>query len=547
MKELREFIEKRLGVNAVLETPPNPSMGDYSISLSFHLAKKKGESPKKTAERLVKKLNKKKPKIIKEVKRFGPYVNFFIDRDALVSRVVKKACKKGWGKTNLGKGRKALVEHTSINPNASPHVGRARNAMIGDAVVRALKFLNYKVESHFLVNDAGKQVAMLVLGAKDKKKISFDSLLDIYVDVNERIGENPELEDEVFELLHDYEQGHKPTVKEFRRVVGACVEGQKKMFEELGIEYDHFDYESDYLWNNKVDRTLKKLEKTGKVFEDENGRKVLDLEGYDLPMRTPVFVLTRNDGTSLYGLRDLAYNIDKARTKKNVIVLGEDQKLYFQQIKAALELMGVDAPEVVHYAFVLLAEGKMSTRKGHLVLLEDFMKEAVKKVKHIMKDRDIPKKEFEKIAKQVAYAAIKYSILKVSNDKNVVFDWEQALNMEGGSGPYLQYSAVRAKRILEKSERKRSSKIKGVGEPAFELCKTIIKFPRVVKKLGEDYKPHVLANYLMRLAKQFNEFYSASQVIGSEKEAGRLSVVKAFHNTLTEGMYLLGLEVPEQM
>ncbi|MBR9678408.1 MAG: arginine--tRNA ligase [Nanoarchaeota archaeon] len=547
MKELKDFIKKVLGEEVWLETPPNPSMGDYSTIIAFHISKKKGRTPKETAERLVKKLNKKKPRMIKEIKRFGPYINFFIDRDALVRKTVRQALKKGYGSMNIGKGKKALVEHASINPNASPHVGRSRNAMIGDVIVRVLKFLNYKVNAHYLVNDAGKQIAMLVLGARNRKKIDFDSLLDIYVEINKKLELDPEIEKKVFELLNKFEKGHGPTVKEFNRVVGTCIRGQKKIFNDFGIGYDYYDYESQYLWNRKVDVVLKKLEKTGRVFVDENGRKVLDLKGFDLPMRTPVFVLTREDGTSLYGLRDLAYNLDKAKTKKNVVVLGEDHKLYFQQIKASLGLIGVEAPEIVHYSFILLKEGKMSTRRGKVVLLEDFMKEAVTRIKKIMVGRKISKKDFDKIAKQVAYAAIKYSLLKVSPDKNVVFDWEQALNMEGDSGPYLQYSVVRAKKILSKSRKKRSLNFKAVDDNSFNLCKKMSEFPGVVKKFSENYKPNLIANYVLELAKLFNEFYAQTRVIGSEQEGQRLALVKAVSNVLATGMGLLGLEVPKEM
>ena len=218
---------------------------------------------------------------------------------------------------------------------------------------------------------------MLVLAANGKKP-KFHELIDLYIEINKKIEKNPEIEKKVFELLNKLEKGNKKVKKQFNDIVKICVEGQNEILNDLGIKYDFFDYESKYLFNKDCENLLKELVNTKKLFTDNEQRQVLDLRE-SLGEEQGFFVLTRADGTSLYGLRDLAYTIYKIKKAKdrNIVVLGEDQKLYFTQLRAALKLLNYRAPEIVHYSFVLLQEGKMSTRKGNLVLLEDFMRRKV--------------------------------------------------------------------------------------------------------------------------------------------------------------------------
>ena len=530
-----------------LEIPPKPEMGDYAFPC-FPLAKVYNKNPVEIAEELAKKIPLSG--VVNKIEIKGPYLNFFVNKEGLSSSILKEIVKdKDYGSLGLGKGKKILVEHTSINPNASPHVGRARNALIGDSVVRVLKFEDYNVETHYFVNDIGKQIAMLVLGAEGKKNITFDDLLKIYVKINKKVEEKPELEKKVFELLSKLEKGDKIVKNRFKKIVEICVKGQTKIFSELNIKYDRFDYESDYLWSKKTDDILKKLEKTGKLFTDEEGRKVLNQEGYNLAMKNAVLVLTRADGTSLYPLRDLAYHIDKKKGD-NILILGEDQKLYHQQITAALDLLKFKAPRAVHYSFVLLQEGKMSTRKGTLVLLEDFMKEALDKAKKEIKERHGDVKEEN--AKKIAYGAIKYAILKVSAEKNVTFNWEQALNFEGDSGPYLQYAYARICSIFKKHGKKVDTDVDYsllTSESEVELIKLLGKFPETVKNATEQLKPHLISNYIYTLSSSFSLFYSACPVLKAEDNVkkARLVLIDCVRKVLGSGLELLGIDVLEKM
>lgn len=540
--EIEKLLKKEVG-EVKLEVPPDSSMGDFALPC-FEFAKTLKKNPVEIAKDLAKRI---KSKYIERIEVKGPYLNFFVNKGILASETVTEILKKKekYGSSGIGKKEKLLIEHTSINPNASPHVGRARNALIGDSLTRIFRFQDYKVEVHYYVNDIGKQIAMLVLGAKGK--VTFNDLLKVYVKFNQDLKKDPLLEKKVFELLAKLEKGDKKVRKQFKDIVDICIKGQTKILGELGIKYDSFDYESKYLFNKDTEKILKTYQKTGRLTKDEAGT-ILDLSDYGLEMRNPVLVLTRSDGTSLYSLRDIAYNIEKLKSaKNNFILLGEDQKLYFQQIKAALDVIGLKAPRVLHYSFILLQEGKMSTREGHVVLLEEFMEEAKKKALNELKKR---KRADDKTAKIIGYGALKYSILKVNPDKNVIFDWDNALNFEGDSGPYIQYSYARACSILEKEKLKGKADLSLLKEnKEVQLINQLSKFTEIVLEATNNLKPQVIAVYLNELAKAFNEFYHECPVLKAEKEIknARLALVDAARQVLKNGLYLLGIEAPEMM
>jgi arginyl-tRNA synthetase len=548
-KHITDLLKKELKIDGIkLETPPDPVLGDFAFPC-FALAKTFKKSPNNIASELASKL--KPTPFVSEIKANGPYINFFVNKskfsDMVISNVLKS--KNKYGSSNLGKGQKVLIEHTSINPNASPHVGRARNAIIGDSLVRIYKFQGYDVETHYFVNDVGKQIAMLVYASKGKKP-SFEGLLDLYVNVNKQVKENPSIEKEIFSLLNKLEMGDKKVRKRFKDIVGISTKGQKVIFADIGIKYDFFDYESDYLWSKATKDVMSNLERFSECFTDADGRKVLNQEELKNEMKAPYLVLTRSDGTSLYALRDLAYTIDKMKRSKNsIIVLGEDQKLYFKQICSALKMLNQPCPRVIHYSFVLLSEGPMHTREGNVVLLTNFLKELIDKADNEIKSRT--GKSSHKLASVIGGGALKYAFLRVSNDKNVLFDWSSALSFEGDTGPYIQYAHARASSILRKAKFSASKMDYSllVKEQEFNLIRQISLFPDVVLEASNTLHPHNIANYLCNLAKLFSEFYHNCQCIGVDKEISksRLSLVLATKHVLSNGLNLLGIEAPDRM
>lgn len=552
-QKITKLIKEKLNVSEiVLTTPPDSKLGDIALPC-FQFAKELRRSPADIANELKDKLID--INFIDKIEVTGGYLNFYVNRAVFIEETLNEIEEKkdSYGSSMSGCGKKALIEHTSINPNASPHVGRGRNALIGDVIARLLKFEGYNVNVHYFVNDIGKQIAKLLLGVAGKKNVGFKDLLDIYVQINKDVEENPKLEDEVFKLLYKLENGDQEIKEKFRNIVDICIKGQTDILGELGIKYDTFTYESNYIWSKRVYEILEQFKNTGKLEEDTEGRLVLDQEEYHLPMKAPYLVLTRKDKTSLYPLRDIAYTIDKIKTNsdKNIVVLGEDQKLYFQQIRAALDVIGYDAPTPVHYSFVLLTDGKMATRKGNVVLLEDFMKEALSKAINNIEQRYGTYDE--KTAKSIAYGAVKYAFLKIANDRNVTFDLDTALSFEGDSGPYLQYSYARINSILKKygKELPREVDYSLLKEPIeFELVKELSNMQPVVKRALEETSPHIISNYVYALTKKFSLFYHECSVMNADSEElmkARLILIDAVKQVIKNCLWLIGMDTVEVM
>ncbi len=560
-KIMSQLSEELKDYDIQFSQPPSIEAGHLSIPC-FKMAGVLKQSPSNIAGEIgaiIENLD-----FIEKTEVTGGYLNCFIKKEDLFGTIIGDVFsqKMSCGSHNSGSGRKLLIEHTSINPNASPHVGRARNAMIGHAVTSLLKFEGYEAEVHYFVNDIGKQIAMLMLGVEDPAGVRFEDLLQLYIDMNKMLEDNPEMEDQVFSLLYELENGNGEVKVGFRKLVNVCIEGQTAILKELGITYDCFDYESDYLFDESLKSILTDFEKTGRLEEDDQGRMCLNLEGYDLPMRSPYLVLTRKDKTSLYPLRDIAYTIDKVKTGayRNLIVLGEDQILYHKEICAALDLLGMKAPESIHYAFVLLPQGKMATRKGAVVLLEDFMEEAYQKAYEEIEKRY--GEVSESVAKAIGYSAVKYAILKTSNDKNVTFDWDQALSFEGDSGPYLQYTLARIFSIENKCRDEKPNilskidNLEGVdmtllSQPyEVELIIEVGKMYDAVLLATKSLSPHYIANYLFGLAQKFSKFYHSHSVLGAESDeliVARMALIKAVKQVMMNGFSILGLEVIEKM
>ena len=549
---VREAVRQE--VEVPLSKPPDSAMGDYAVPC-FRLAREVGTPPVPLAQQLRDHLRQRDLAAlgIAGVEAQGPYLNVFLAKGDLAERVIGEVLEAGagYGAGGSGLGKRALVEHTSINPNAPPHLGRARNAWIGDTLVRLLRFEGYALEARFFVNDVGRQIALLVLGVGDRGP-DFQQLLEIYVATNRRLEQDPALEREVNLLLERLESGDRETRAAFRRVVEISVHGMRELFGDAGVRYDRFDYESDYLTPERHRQIVDELRATGKLFEDEHGRLVLDLEGFKLPSRNPVLVITRGNKTSLYVLRDIAYTLDKmaAASDLNLVVLGEDQKLYHRQLQAALKLLGSAAPDPVHYSFVLLGKGSMSTRQGNLVLLEDFVAEARRKAGAALAARGHAVDPT--VARAVAYSALKYSFLKVANDKQVLFDWDKAMAFEGESGPYLLYSHARICSILRKYGKPlppwaEFSALEAAEEA--ELVKLLAELPDQVARALRVRSPHVIAGYTFAVARQFSTFYHACPILqaASPLREARLLLAAATRQVLANCLGLMGIDALERM
>jgi arginyl-tRNA synthetase len=583
--EIKELIAKSTLLKKdeiVIEKPKEGNFGDYAFPC-FLLSREMKKNPVQIAKELAPKM--KLPKEIEKVQAIGPYLNFYINKKYLLSKIINAVLKnkERYGSQLQGKGKTSLIEHTSLNPNSSPHMGRVRNAITGDIITRILKFQGYKTETHFFVNDTSKQIALMLLDFKGKE--TFGDLLSLYVKMNEKLKEDPELEKKVFEILEKTEHEDKKTTSKLKKLMKIATEGQRDILKKIGIEFDYFDFESKYVKEKVLHSIVEKLKHKAHVFEDADGRLVLDQSGteyhFEDKMKKSVLVLTRGSDagkTYLYVVRDIAYHIDKASRKKdlNILVLGEDHKLYYQQLCAALELLKIPCPRVIHYSFTLIKEEdkvkKMATRKGDVVLLSELLEKLKNKAKEEIKSRAREKQvNLEKVSDAIAIGAIRYSIAKVELDKNVIFDLEEALNIAGNSAPYLQYSYVRASNILSKVKKfnkdeieidtkktkKKSSEIlfdsvnereiKSFDIKEFSLAKDLANFQEIITKSTRDLKPHYLCNYAYNLAKNFNDFYENCDVLKSEEKKQRILLVMAFKQVMENCLTILGIPIIEEM
>ena len=536
---------------------PKLDVGDVALR-TFVAAKKLRMPPPQFAAAIAEEIDF--GPAVKSVQAAGPYLNFRVNRDHFAERVVRNVLEAGdrYGSGGTGTGQKLVIEHTSINPNASPHVGRARNAMIGDSLVRLYRFEGYEVDTHYYVNDMGRQIALLVLHCEDVSKMAFDDILDAYVEANERAERDEEFSAEGYALLARMEEGDPEAAARFKEVTDLCLKGQLAVLARLGISYDTFDRESKYVRDTRLDALVAKLESSGAAFIDEDKRLVVDLEKLGHTREEGRFVvLKRANGSSMYGYRDLAYTMDKMDKEAdlNLWVLGEDHKLYAEQQRRILDVAEYPAPEVIHYAYILLKQGKMSTREGKVVLLSDFLDEATRRAAEKVEQQctDLEASERRDIAEKVAVAAVRFSILRVGLNKNVIFDWESSLSFSGDTGPYIQYSCARISSILRKLDTisdEPGDSFPLDSDAEWLLLTKLAAFPEVIATVASQRNCAPIAGYALELARCFTAFYHDCPVVAAESESlrnARAQLCKATRLTLSNALGILGIEALERM
>ena len=537
--------------------PPNLALGDTALR-TFEAARKLKTPPPALATQIAEQITFGPE--VETVTTSGPYVNFKLRRDVFGREIIADVLAKGdrFGSRESGAGKRVVIEHTSINPNASPHVGRARNAMIGDSVVRLLRFEAYDVEVHYYVNDIGRQIGLLVLACDDPESMAFDDMLDIYQKANARAEAEPEFAAQGYELLARIEQGDEEVRRKFRAVTDLCLKGQVAVLARLGIAYDCFDHESDYVKDPRLDPVLDALREKEALFEDKEKRISVDLAKLGHPYEEGRYIaLLRSNGSSMYACRDLAYTIAKGErgADANLIVLGEDHRLHMQQLSLILEAAGNAAPEPIYYSYIMLKEGKMSTREGKVVLLSEFLDEAASRAADKVEEqcRDLDADERKAIAEKVAVAAVRFAILRVGSNKNVVFDWETSLSFSGDTGPYVQYSCARISSIL----RKFGTMPAGVSEEfpvetdqEWALLTKLSAFGETVASATRQRTCAPVAQFALDTARLFTSFYHECPVLDAPTEAhkiARAQLCAATRQVLTNALHLLGIEALERM
>ena len=544
-------IEKEL---IEISVQPKEEMGDYCLPC-FRIKIDNLNNPNEKANYILEHLTFDK-NIILDAFVIGPYLNFNINKENLGKIVLEKIESLGdkFGSTNDGIGKSLLIEHTSINPNASPHIGRSRNSIIGDFLVHLYKFNGYEIDREYFINDIGKQIAMLLIAVKkysDINSVTFDEMLSLYIKINDEAKKNESIEKEVFKYLNELENGNDIVRNEFKSITDICVEGQKRIFDKMDIHWDTFTHESDFVFGHITKTILDKINEKGRLKEDENGRLYVDLTGYNIPTKTPVLVLTREDKTSLYPLRDIAYTIYKMNKNKdvNLIVLGEDQKVYMEQISAVMDILGYTSPKLISYSFVLLNGDKMATREGKVVLLEDFIDATISKLKSNFNQRGTELSDNEYLS--LASSCIKYNMLNINRGKNINFNLDDATNFTGNSAIYILYNYVRIKSILKKDNFKKDYKnliLKTKTEE--QIVKKLYDFEDAVKETVKTSESSIIAKYLNDLCGLFSKYYEETSILkeeNSDLKNSRLLLLDSVRIVIENGTNILGIKTVDKL
>lgn len=566
-KEIAEHIQKtianyRIPYEIRVETPPG-NMGDFAFPC-FPLAPLIKKSPNEIAKEIA--IGIPTSKWISKVEVQGGYVNFFIDSTNLTAVTLQSILKN---KETYGylqkKKKKVIIEHTSANPNGPLHVGRARNPIIGDTLVRLYKAAGYDVESQFYLDDMGKQVAILAWGVHhlEQKNIppmentkADHQMVGYYQIANERMETDTTVAEQIGELVKKLERGDHNTIEMIHSSYAPVLEGIKQSLERINIHIDSFVPESTFVYDKSVDRIIKELKRTTYCHEEDDAF-YLDMEPFGIHGRNTKFFFLRRDGTTLYATRDIAYHQWKAQHADILInVLGEDHRLEAQQVKVALDLLQTKIlPEVVFYAFVSLPGGKMSTRRGRVVYLDDLIDECIEHAYEEVKKRrasELTESQMRNIAEQVGIGSLRYNIIKVQPEKDIVFTWEDALNFEGNAVPFIQYAHARACSILSRTNTNVHAFDPTLLTHSSErvLIKKLALFPLVIEEASNTCKPHSIANYLFEAASVFNQFYRDCPVLSEENavlRSSRLALVSATEIVLKNALNLLGISAPAEM
>ena len=546
---IRSALQEATGEEDVLITDGGEH-ADLASTVAFALARKQRAPPATIAAELVPRIAEALAPHGITVAATGPYLNFRFGQPYFAG-VVRAALAPGYG-AGGPQATRVVLEHTSANPNGPLHVGHIRNSIIGDTLARAFRKAGYSTEVQYYVNDMGRQIAIVVwgmdhLGIEEVEGEKPDAYIArVYVEANRRIEADPAITTEVDGLMQLIEEQDPPTVRKFREVVGRCLEGFRVTLDALATPHDRFVWESDFLRIGDMDRVFSRLHRLPQAHEDEVF--YLDLNEFGIENR---YILRRSDGTSVYAARDLAFHLWKGRNFDRVIdVLGADHKLIGAQLQAALRLIGERPPEIVHFEFVSLPEGSMSTRAGTFIAADDLVAETRRRAfdEVTVRRPELPEEERRAIAQSVALAAIRYDIIRISPEKSTVFDWTNALDFERQSGPYIQYAHARACSILDRAgDFTETFSVESSYEQA--LVRQVAKFPSVVAQAVAELRPHLVATYARELADLFNTFYHFEPVLRAEgmTRDARLTIVRAAQNTLKEALETLGIDALRSM
>ena len=568
-KEIAEIIAKNLEgltedeIKSMIEIPQDQSMGDYAFPC-FRLAKTMRKAPNLIAAELAEKLQGEQ--LFSEVSPVNAYVNMFVSREEMMKSTVSEVLeeKENFGRSDIGGNKKVIVEFSSPNIAKPFHIGHIRSTVIGNSLSKIYDALGYDVFKINHLGDYGTQFGKMICAYRrwgnreDVINSPIKTLLGYYTKFHVEVEEHPELEDEARAIFTKLEQGSKEEVELWQWFREESLKEFQRVYDMLGIEFDSYNGESFY--SDKMPRFEKELSDKG-LLQESKGAQVVDLEKYKLGTA----LIKKSDGSSLYITRDIAaavYRKENYDFYKNIYVVATQQNLHFQQLFKIIELMGYDwAKQCVHVPFgmVRLEEGTMSTRHGRVVFLEDVLNGAIEKTREIIEEKNPNIENLEEITSQVGIGAVVFNELSNNRIKDYTFKWDQILNFDGETGPYVQYTHARCASLLRKAGEDIVAKAQdpknvdfallAKSDSAYELTKLIYAFPGVVEQAGEKYEPSIITRHIIDIAQCFNKFYHDEHIIVDDEveKTSKIALVIATKRVIATGIGLLGMKAPERM
>lgn len=564
---IAEEIEKATNINKekILENigvPKDASNGDYAFPC-FILAKELKKSPVAIAEEIKEKIsqNLENIKEISEVSAVNGFLNFKLNKNQITQEVIDEfdTEKENFGSQKQEKPQNIVIDYSAPNIAKPFHIGHLRSTVIGQALYNIYKYLGYNVTSINHLGDYGTQFGKLIEGYKrwgaeyDIENNPIDELMQIYVRINNLCKEDESVLEECRNNFKKLEDGDPYCVEIWKKFRELSLKEFDKVYDILGVKFDSLNGEAFY--SDKMPEIIDILKKAGKLEESE-GAQVVKL-GDDMP---PCLIIKSN-GSTTYATRDLAAIMYRARTydfDKAIYVTSYEQILHFKQVFATAKYLGLDEKYtngLVHVPFgmILLKTGKMSTREGKVIKLEDLLNEAIEKSKEIIEKKNPELENKEDVAKKVGVGAIIFNDLSNGRIKDEIFDWDIMLNFNGETGPYVQYTTVRAKSVLEKAGYIPNVKEVNVeklnDKDSQKIINQLYNFNSILKNVTEKEEPSILARYLVDLAQNFSSFYNNCHIITEDKEMqdARLYITYMVKTVLEKGLNLLGIQVPEKM
>ena len=543
-----------------IEIPKDASNGDYAFPC-FRLAKELRKAPPLIANEIKEKIELDE-NIIEKVEIAGGYLNFYVNKKALAKEVLSEiANNSSYGKSNIGEGKNIVIDYSSPNIAKPFHIGHLRSTVIGAALYNIYKYLGYNTIGINHLGDYGTQFGKLIEGYKlwgdeyDIEKDPIGELTKIYIRINQACKEDENVLNACRDNFKKLEEKDLYCVEIWEKFRNLSLKEFQKIYDLLGSKFDSWNGEAFY--SDKMQEVIDILEKTGKLVESQ-GARIIDLE--DKGISTPC-IIEKSNGSTTYATRDLAAILYRARTydfDKALYLTSYEQALHFKQVFEVAKLLGLDEKytnglEHVSFGMVLLPTGRMSTREGNVIKLEDLLNEAMQRAEEIIEAKNPELEDKKEVAKKVGIGAIIFNDLANSRIKDEIFDWDTILNFQGETGPYIQYTYVRIKSILEKVTKMPEYDQIQVGKLEDEYSQAILKllyqFEETLIQVTKKEEPSILSRYLIDLAKAFSSFYNENKIMAEDQDTQNARVYLSYSvgKVLKIGANLLGMEMPNKM